>query len=178
MKAAVRTRKTFKRIVTILVCVCLVFGFSTYVFAAIPTDYGNSSFQSPISSDPQNLMWMNTWTTGSAAQGNYIRLYSYTGDNTQRWVARSASGGKYSMRCVDNTALAINRADPSAKAILWNYNTAGTPDDSDMAIPIDGSTWQFHLARTGESLHATGGNQGDYVVFSSSGWNIDWRRVG
>lgn len=158
-----------RRISAVLLSAVMVAGMAAPASANAEGDYFFRSYGG-------SGAYLNSWGS-TVSKGTKIRLYSYTGDNTQKWRVYKASDGTYSLRSCANTALAINRDSNNNNAILWTW--VDGRDDSDMYVHKFESTgiYEFVLIKSGKYLTALGSTSGSYVNFQSyNDPNSTWKK--
>lgn len=166
------TKKRISRVFAVALAIVLTMAMAVPAFAATDGDYF-------FRANNGQGEYLNVWTPGATvAPTNYIRLYGFTGADSQKWRVYKASDGSYSFRTMANTSLAINKMTNGTRAILWSWADGRT--DSDLGIATYDNETRYHcfLKSGGGYITAEGGAQGAYVGFVPyNGVASQWKRM-
>lgn len=121
--------------------------------------------------------YLNVETPGTVQANNYVGLFHNTGDDSQRWYIEEIDKANriYRVGCYNHTDLALNILSPSqdqpqCTVYPWQSNN---PSDYQIKIvnessnPIISNTFGFVLNPYLKCMSATGGDDGDNVVWRS-----------
>jgi len=169
-------KKLSKRFLTLAIACVMAMAMAVPAFAADTVGAVEDCFFRCYNGQGE---YLNTWGN-TVSQGSSIRMYTYTGDKSQKWRIYRNPGGSYSLRCLANPALAINRADGTKYAILWTWSEGRTDSDMRMYIYDNNTRYHFMLIDGNEYLTALGTSTGSYVNFQTYKYGstaLQWKKM-
>ena len=91
-----------KIVISLTIMIVILLGYGTTSHAAgflwIYSVYDGSSIYDTL----------NCYTSGNVVSGTQVSLWSLTGNDSQLWEYQKESNGRYSLRSLNNTSVAIN----------------------------------------------------------------------